>query len=167
MKEEKELIPIFVPLDEIEQFPDPMEMPDDAGRLALKAKGSVLHGFRCKDITSVCLWSSNGVWKGFKRSLLCRYDGSMPHFNFMLRAMNNWEDGHNYIVLLPREDGLYVVFGNSFGELTLADSNTERQAFTLECPYQLVPFPYYDGTVEVIDCTGPELMKHLYGAKLK
>lgn len=165
--EEKEQIPIFIPLDEILSFPDPMEMPDNAGRLELKAKNEKLHGYRCTNITSVCHWNSNGAYKGFARTLVCHYNGSMANFNFMLRAMNNVLDEHNYIVLLQRDGGPYVVFGNSFKDITLGSNRVDNQTFELECAYHLVPFPYYDGPVEVTDCTSPELMGHLYGVKLE
>ena len=158
-----EQIPIFIPLDEIADYPDPMEMPDDAGRLALKAKGDTLHGYRCKDITSEYMWNRNGDGLGFEQTLMCRFAGSVANFNFMLRFMNNKCAGeHRYVALLQRENCPYCVFGNSFSEIDIADSRVEHLTFVLNCTYQVVPFPYYDGPVEVTDCTGPELMDVLY-----
>lgn len=162
----EEQIPIFIPLDEIAEFPEPMEMPDDAGRLALKAKGDTLHGYRCKDITSEYMWNRNGCGKGFEQTLMCRYAGSMANFNFMMRRMNNkFQEEHCFIVLLPRENGPYCVFGNRFREIDIADSRVEHQTLVLKNQFQVVPFPYYDGPVCITDVTAPQLMEHLYGKK--
>lgn len=158
-----EQTPIFIPLSEIAAYPDPMEMPDNAGRLALKAKGDTLHGYRCKDITSEYMWNPNGTGKGFTQTLMCRFAGSMANFNYMLRFIGNRFAGeHRYVVLLPREDGTYCVFGNSFHDIDIADNRVEHQTFVLECAFQVVPFPYYNGPVDVTDCTGPELIDMLY-----
>ena len=158
-----EQIPIFIPLSEIAAFPDPTAMPDDAGRLALKAKGDTLHGYRCKDIKSEYMWNPNGTGKGFTQTLMCRFAGSMANFNYMLRFMcNRFAGEHCYVVLLPREDGTYCVFCNCFHDIDISANRVEHQTFVLECAFQVVPFPYYNGPVNVTDCTGPELIDVLY-----
>jgi len=82
----------------------------------------------------------------------------------MMRRMNNkYQEEHCFIVLLPRENGPYCVFGNSFREIDIADSRVEHQTLVLKNQFQVVPFPYYVGRVSVTECDVPQLMEHLYG----
>ena len=65
--EEKEQIPIFIPIDEIETFPDPMEMPDNAGRLELIAKSCMATAVRTSHQNTIgtamaCTQGLQGHW---------------------------------------------------------------------------------------------------------
>lgn len=157
--------PIFIPLENIETFPEAATDPEDSGHIELTGKEGILRGFRCKDITAEYSWNPNGALKGYCQTLMCRFSGSEPNFNYMARIMGNCEI--RYILLLPRDNKPYVIVGNKYDGLDFAIRTVEHQTWAMECPYWLVPFPYYDGPVEVTDCTGPELMEHLYGVKLK
>jgi hypothetical protein len=44
-----EQTPIFIPMNEIAAYPYPMAMPDDAGRMALKAKGDTIYRYLRKN----------------------------------------------------------------------------------------------------------------------
>ena len=105
-------------------------------------------------------WTPNGRCKGFSQTLTCRFYGSEPHFNHMMRFMSNRKA--EYIILLPRDKKPYLVIGAGRGEIEIATRSAEHQTFVMECPYSYVPLPYYDGPIDIVDCTEPELMKEIY-----
>ena len=156
--------PIFIPLDGITQFPEPMSDPDHAGLTDLEPKP--LHGYRCPDIKATYMWQPNGAGKGFTQTLLCRYDGPEPRFNHLVRTLQNRESP--FIVLLPRPGKPYIIVGTlAFDDIEVGCRAVEHQTFVLECCYNLNPFPYFPGPVDIVDVTEPELMDALFGKRLK
>lgn len=91
---------------------------------------------------------------------MCRFYGSEPHFNHMMRFM--CRRNAEYVMLLPRHKKPYLVVGNGAGGIEIAPRSVEHQTFVTECPYSYVPMPYYDGPLDITDCTEPELMKEIY-----
>lgn len=155
--------PIFVLLSDIAEYPDPMRDPEYEGRIDFKP--STLTGYRCSEIEAMYNWEPNGPMKGFRQTLMCRFKGRVPHFNYMARITMNSEAKYN--VLLPQNDGTFLVVGNRWSELEMDLRSVEHQTFVLECAYGYAPLPYFDGKVNVIDCTAPELMERLYGIEKK
>lgn len=153
--------PVFVSKYDIVNIGEPETLADDAGRIDITAlHGKTLLGYRCEDIKAMYQWSPNGKGKGFSQTLMCRFYGSEPHFNHMMRFMNN--RAAEYIILLPRDKKPYLVIGSGRGEIEIATRGVEHQTFVMECGYSYVPMPYYDGPIDIMDCTEPELMKVIY-----
>ena len=153
--------PIFVSTYGIAHLEDPDTDAENAGHVNITAlHGETLHGYRCEDIKAMHQWSPNGKGKGFTQTLMCRFCGSEPHFNHMMRFMSKREA--EYIILLPRDKKPYLVIGAGRGEIEIATRSVEHQTFVMEYPYSYVPLPYYDGPIDIVDCTEPELMEEMY-----
>lgn len=158
-------IPIFIPMDEIVEFPAPLHDPILEGRVDLVAKGGVLHGFRCEDIVGKYSSDNNGIGKGHTQTLICTCRSRESYFNYMVRTMQIKQAC--YIVLLPQANATYIVFGNNGPEIEFVTSSVEDylRAIVLECAYMPTAVPYYVGKVNVTECDVPQLMEHLYGKK--
>ena len=167
MNEKKQLYakslesPVFVPVYGVAELDYPATDTENAGRINITAlHGEPLQGYRCEDIKAMYQWSPNGMGKGFSQTLISRFYGSEPHFNHMMRFMSSREV--EYIILLPRDKKPYLVIGTGRGEIEIATRSVEHQTFVMECPYNYVPLPYYDGLIDIVDCTEPELIKEIY-----
>lgn len=153
--------PVFVSMYDIANIGEPETDADNAGRIAITAlHGGMLKGYRCEDIKAMYQWTPNGRGKGFSQTLMCRFEGSEPHFNHMMRFMCRRET--EYIILLPRDKEPYLVIGNGGNWIDIAQRSVEHQTFVMECGYSYVPLPYYDGPIDIKNCTEPELMKAIY-----
>lgn len=153
--------PVFVSTYDIAHLEDPDTDAENAGRITITAlHGEALRGYRCEDIKAMYQWTPNGRRKGFLQTLMCRFYGSEPHFNHMMRFMGNREA--EYIILSPRDKKPYLVIGPGRGEIEIATRSVEHQTFVMECGYSYIPMPYYDGPIDIMDCTEPELMKAIY-----
>ena len=153
--------PIFVSTYGIAHLEDPNTDAENAGRVNITTlHGKPLYGFRCEDIKAMYKWTPNSRCKGFTQTLMCRFYGSEPHFNHMMRFMCCRKA--EYIILLPRVRGPYLVIGYGRSEIEIATCSVEHQTFVMECPHSYVPLPYYDGQIDIEDCTEPELMKAIY-----
>ena len=153
--------PIFISTYGIAHLEDPNTDAENAGRITITAlHGETLQGYRCEDIKAMYQWAPNGMCKGFSQELMCRFYGSEPHFNHMMRFMCFREA--EYIMLLPRDKKPYLVIGAGRGDIEIAQRSVEHQTFVVECPYSYVPLPYYDGPIDIKDCTELELMKAIY-----
>lgn len=153
--------PVFVSIYEIAHLGEPDTDADNAGRIAITAlHGGTLQGYRCEDIKATYRWSPNGRGKGFSQELMCRFEGGEPHFNHMMRFM--CRRATECIILQPRDKEPYLVIGNGGNWIEIATRSVEHQTFVMECPYSYVPLPYYDGPLDIKDCTEPELMKAIY-----
>ena len=153
--------PIFVSTYGIAHLEDPNTDAENAGRVNITTlHGKPLYGFRCEDIKAMYQWTPNGRCKGFSQTLMCRFYGSEPHFNHMMRFMCCREA--EYIMLLPRDKKPYLVIGAGRGDFEIAQRSVEYQTFVMECPHSYVPLPYYDGPIDIKDCTEPELMNAIY-----
>ena len=151
--------PIFVLLSDIAEYPNAVRDPEFDGRMDFQPR--TLTGYRCSEIEAMYNWEPNGPMKGFSQTLMCRFSGRVPHFNYMARIMMNSEPHYN--VMLPHEDGTYLVIGNHASDIDMDLRMVEHQTFVIQCPYAPDPFPYFDGEVSVTDCNVPELMERLYG----
>lgn len=78
----------------------------------------------------------------------------------MMRFLQNREP--EFFVLWPRKNKPYVVVGNEYHDIEIANRSVEHQTFVLQHVYGLAPFQYYEGELQVVDCTEYELMKELY-----
>lgn len=153
--------PVFLSMYGIGHFGEPETLADNAGRIAITGlHGATLQGYRCEDIKATYQWCPNGRGKGFTQTLMCRFDGSEPHFNHMMRFMCSRDP--EYIIMLPRDKEPYLVLGNSYGDIEIAARSVEHRTFVIEYGYALVPFLFYDGPLDIKDCTEPELMKAIY-----
>ena len=153
--------PIFVSTYDICHLGDPETNADNAGCIAITGlHGETLQGYRCEDIKAIYQWNPNGRGKGFSQMLMCRFEGSEPHFNHMMRLMCRRKA--EYIILLPRDKEPYLVVGNDNCDIEIAGNSVDHQKFMMECNYSYVPLPYYDGPLNIEDCTEPELMKAIY-----
>lgn len=154
--------PVFVSMYGIANIGEPETFADNAGRIDIRAlHGGTLQGCRCKDIKAIYQWTPNGRGKGFSQTLMCRFEGSEPHFNHMMRFMCSLREAE-YIILLPRDKEPYLVVGNGEYEIEIATRSVEHQTFVMEYDYTHVPLPYYEGPLDIRDCTEPELMKAIY-----
>ena len=153
--------PVFVSMHDICHIEEPETTADNAGRITMTGlHGDTLRGYRCEDIKAMYQWTPNGRCKGFSQELMCRFYGSDPHFNHMMRFMCCREA--EYIMLLPRDKKPYLVIGAGRGDFEIAQRSVEYQTFVMECPHSYVPLPYYDGPIDIKDCTEPELMNAIY-----
>lgn len=153
--------PVFVCNLDIAKFDGPDTDSEHEGRMTIRGlRGEPLKGYRCHSITAYHQWSSNGKCKGFECELVCKFDGSMPQFNHLMRIMNNREA--EYIILLPRKDKSYIVIGSGTCDIELVNHTTEHQAFILGVCYNHVPIAYYDGDLDITDCTEKELLQMIY-----
>ncbi len=153
--------PVFVSMYDIANIGEPETLADDAGRIDITAlHGKTLRGYRCEDIKAMYKWCPNGRGKGFTQTLMCRFYGSDPHFNHMMRFMCRRDA--EYAILLPRYNAPYLVIGDGSGKIEIATRSVEHKTFVMECGYSHVPLPYYDGPLDIEDCTEPELMKVIY-----
>lgn len=153
--------PVFVSKYDIVNIGEPETLADDAGRIDITAlHGKTLLGYRCEDIKAMYQWSPNGKGNGFSQTLMCRFYGSEPHFNHMMRFMCRRDA--EYAILLPRYKAPYLVIGAGCGEIEIAQRSVEHQTFVMECGCSYVPLPYYNGQIDIEDCTEPELMKAIY-----
>lgn len=166
-KEKKQLLakeltsPVFVSKYELAGFDGPDTAPETTGRITLRRlHGGPVKGYRCKDIEAFYQWTPNGMGKGFTQTLMCRFSGSEPEFNHMMRFLLNRQP--EFIILLPRKNRPCIVVGNDDYEIEVATRSVEHQTFVLENAYGYVPFAYYDGELEVVDCTEYELIEPLY-----
>jgi hypothetical protein len=112
---------------------------------------------------------------GFKQHLVVKFHGSQQEFIHLIRTINNSYKAE-YVILMSEADELapilyrcrkrpYLIIGDcsdGFG-LFLDSIDLMQMSFRLTFERVRVPFPYYDGPVEVTDCTEQELVKHLYG----
>lgn len=155
--------PVFVPLEGV-SFEGPDTDEEHCGRMIIKRlDGEPLKGYRCNEIYSWFMWEPNGPNKGYSHILVCIFSGSEPNFNHMMRLMLNFEK--EYIILLPRKDKPYLVFGNKMYDIEIEIKSSGSKSFTLMHNVNYVPFAYYEGELQVVDCTEPELMKALYKVK--
>lgn len=154
--------PVFVSMYDIGHLGEPETIADNAGRIDITGlHGKTLQGYRCEDIKAMYQWCPNGKGVGFTQTLMCRFYGSEPHFNHMMRFMCSNRDTE-YIILLPRDKKPYLVIGNSGYDIEIATRSVEHKTFVMEHCYVYVPMPYYDGPIDIVDCTEPELMKAIY-----
>lgn len=166
---------IFIPLSNIESFPKPERTKEDYDAVRLKGKGGVLRGFCCKHLEagdySYC---PDRLGLGFSQSLAIEYHGDAEDFIDLLRTINNIQA--DFIVFVAGTTLLYpiryrckhrpfLILGDctAMTTLSLGTLESNKMSFVLEADRVRVPYPYYDGTVEVIDCTTRELMEHLNG----
>ena len=152
--------PVFVSTYRIMNYDGPDVEEDTYGRMTFKGYcGETLKGYRCNDIEAFYMWTPNGPNKGFLQTLICRFKGSESHFNYLIRLMQN--RNAEFIILLPRKDKPYIVIDNQHGGINLDIRSVEHQTFALTST-AIMPFPYYDGPIEIEDCTERELTKELY-----
>lgn len=153
--------PIFVSTYDICNFGEPDTSVETAGRIDITGLyGKTLKGYRCCGIEAVYQWCPNGRRKGFSQELMCRFEGSEQHFNHMIRFMNNREA--EYIILLLQPNNSYLVIGSRACDIEIASRSFDHHTFAMECDYSCFPRPYYDGPLNIVDCTEPELMKAIY-----
>lgn len=153
--------PVFVSKYDLAGYDGPDTAPETTGRMTFKGlHGEPLKGYRCKDIEAFYQWMPNGPGRGFKHELMCRFTGSEPQFNHMMRFLQNRQPEH--FVLWPRKNKPYVVVGNDFERIEVDTRSVEHQTFVLQHIYGIAPFQYYEGDLQVVDCTEYELMEKLY-----
>ena len=153
--------PVFVSAYDIAHYDGPETEPDNAGLMTITAlHGETPKGYRCPDIVAFYMWDSNGPGKGFTQSMICRFHGSEPHFNHMLRFMCN--RNAEYVILLPRPKKPFLFVGGSMTDIEIERRSVEHQTFVMKYGYCIDPLPYYDGPLDIEDCTEPELMKKIY-----
>lgn len=153
--------PIFVSMYGLGGYDGPDTDPESVGRITLRGlHGETVKGYQCKDIEAFYQWTPNGPGKGFMGQLMCRFKGSEPHFNHMLRFMQNREAEH--FILLPRKNKPYIVIGSGRDDIEIDTRSVEHQTFVLQHAYGIAPFQYYDGDLNVVDCTEYELIENLY-----
>ena len=167
---------IFIPLSNIESFPKPVRTVEGFDVVKIKGNGDVIHGFCCKQIEAVrYLISYDRKGMGYKQHFVVKFHGSQQEFIHLIRSINNSYKAE-YIILMSEVDELapifyrckkrpYLIIGDcSDGCVLFLDSiNLMQMSFRLTFERVRVPFPYYDGPVEVTNCTMQSLMKHLYG----
>lgn len=151
--------PIFIPLNEIASIGHPDTTPYRSGLVDIKRKNRQLNGYVDNCLTAEYMWESNGPGRGFTQTLACRYDAVFSHFNHLLRTLQNKHS--SFVILLPKGD-FYIVVGWHFDDIGVKASSVRDQSFMLTCDYALVPFPYYDGIVNIHDCDAAELTDRLY-----
>lgn len=153
--------PVFVSKYDLAGYDGPDTEKETTGRVTFRGLyGEPVKGYRCKNVKAFYQWAPNGPNKGFSQTLICHFSGSEPEFNHMMRFLQNRHP--EFFVFLPRENKPYVVVGNDDCEIEVVTHSTENQTFILENAYNYVPFPYYDGELQVIDCTEYELIEVLY-----
>lgn len=153
--------PVFVSAYGIAQYDGPETEPGQAGRMTITAlHGETLRGYQCPDINAFYQWEPNGTGKGFTQSLICRFHGSEQHFNHMLRFMCRREA--EYVILLPRPKKPFLFVDGSMTDIEIERRSVDHQTFVMKCGYCIMPLPYYDGPIDIEDCTEPELMKKIY-----
>ena len=153
--------PVFVSAYDIAHYDGPETEPDNAGRMTITAlHGETPKGYRCPDIEAFYMWEPNGPGKGFTQSLTCRFHGSEPHFNHMLRFMCRRKA--EYVILLPRPKKPFLFVGGSMTDIEIEGRSVEHQTFVMKYGCCIEPLPYYDGPLDIEDCTEPELMKKIY-----
>ena len=146
---------------DIKNFSEPDTDIDNCGRVDITGLHSeTFKGYRCCGIEAMYQWSPNGRGKGFSQELTCRFEGSEQHFNHMMRFLNNREA--EYIILLLQPNGSYLVIGNPDCGIEIAPRSVEHHNFGMKCDFSYVPRPYYEGPLNIVDCTEPELMKAIY-----
>jgi len=162
---------IFIPLRNIESFPKPVKTVEDFDVVKIKGKDDVIHGVCCKQIEAVrYLFSYDQKGMGFKQHLVVKFHGSQQQFMHLIRTINNSYKAE-YVILMSEADELapilyrcrkrpYLIIGDcsdGFG-LFLDSIDLMQMSFRLTFERVRVPFPYYDGPVEVTDCTMQELI---------
>ena len=153
--------PVFVSAYDIAHYDGPETEPDNAGLMTITAlHGETPKGYRCPDIVSFYMWEPNGPGKGFTQSLICRFHGSEPHFNHMLRFMCSRKA--EYVILLPRPKKPFLFVGGSMTDIEIERRSVEHQTFVMKYGCCIEPLPYYDGPLDIEYCTEPELMKKIY-----
>ena len=153
--------PVFVSKYDLAGYDGPDTEPETTGRMTFRGlHGEPVKGYRCQDIEAFYQWTPNGPGKGWTHELMCRFTGGEPQFNHMMRFLQNREP--EYFVLWPRKDKPYVVVGNEYHDIEIANRSVEHQTFVLQHVYGLAPFQYYEGELQVVDCTEYELMEKLY-----
>lgn len=153
--------PVFVSAYDIAHYDGPETEPDNAGLMTITAlHGETPKGYRCPDIEAFYMWEPNGPGKGFTQSLICRFHGSEPHFNHMLRFMCRRKA--EYVILLPRPKKPFLFVGGSMTDIGIERRRVEHQTFVMKYGCCIEPLPYYDGPLDIDDCTEPELMKKIY-----
>lgn len=164
---------IFIPLSNIEYFPKPQRTKEDYDAVRLKGKGGVLRGFRCQQLEAGNYsWRPNISGLGFRQSLIIGFHGPLEDYVGLFRTINNTQvgfivfvAGFNFPALLYSrcKHRPFLILGDCTAMIMLSPGTlpSGQMSFVLEYDRVRVQYPYYDGTVDVTDCTARELVEHI------